>query len=318
MDYEYIYKSPDSDEIEIIYWGTLVLLFLGLIFLIYYIKCISRPMRILNYLAINHLSSSYLHIVCIAVYNLFEDDEDVTSVADTIIYSTYSTLDLLITFSTASLSLCSIIRIFIPELAELYTKRDMAYVSAFCLTVMELYEFLFGFIYKDFDDNVVLQSSLRITTVTLIMSATFFILVCLIITAFFNSAIRSSLCSIFIVHISVYLVSDVLFILYSFYTKSYLGAVFSIILLSRLVVEMAWFIIYNCLFGDYIFVAEGDLSTPESREQNWRDEDDELSVNENGNNIGFVLTDTEVHRLENENNPKSSKASKCCSMIICC
>lgn len=266
----------NTTELRVIEWGLSVLFLCAIMFLIYYVKYIPSPMRIINFQAMTHIFYMYLHLIFIVLYNT------IPILQSEVIFDIYSTTDLLLILSGACLTLNSVLRVYIPESAEFYFKKDMISLSTFFLGIIESFEYIFCWLYDDFlkqfygYDSKILQSSLRLTSISLLLSTTIFILACLLVTIFLRTRIRRSLCLFFIIHLSVTFWSDMMFILYNFYTQTKWGSLFAVILITRPVVEMVLFIVSNSpRMTRYLFVTEEELIAAANAEKYWSESEED-------------------------------------------
>uniref|UniRef100_A0A2H1WTQ0 SFRICE_023255 n=1 Tax=Spodoptera frugiperda TaxID=7108 RepID=A0A2H1WTQ0_SPOFR len=128
-----------SDVVFVHPWCLLAVTILLLALAIYMSIWSKIPEELYRCLAIQHIMVSYLHVTCLTFYNKnWTLDLDLL---DTFLDETYSQLDLIIVFTTASLSWIVFLRMFLFRNGEeLYTLKEITIFSTLSIAVIEAYQ----------------------------------------------------------------------------------------------------------------------------------------------------------------------------------
>ncbi|KAF9812951.1 hypothetical protein SFRURICE_016021 [Spodoptera frugiperda] len=157
-----------SDVVFVHPWCLLAVTILLLALAIYMSIWSKIPEELYRCLAIQHIMVSYLHVTCLTFYNKnWTLDLDLL---DTFLDETYSQLDLIIVFTTASLSWIVFLRMFLFRNGEeLYTLKEITIFSTLSIAVIEAYQQMMELI----ESPQIVIDGLRLTCVLLIMSVPF-------------------------------------------------------------------------------------------------------------------------------------------------
>lgn len=220
-------------------WGlAVVIIFLAA--LILYIGLWSKiPEELYRLLALQHVGFGCLQVTCLALYNL----KFRVAFFNDILEDAYSSLDLVVTFTTACLSWIVFLRVFLFRNGEeLYSLKQMTIFSSLSIAVIETYEWLMSLV----EVSSSLLPALRLTSVLLIMSVPVVVFV-LLLKSFIttSSEVPKFQAVFFMAYLLMFIGSDVLLLRFNLHCDSSYMLLWSIFLYLRLLVEIALYIVFD-------------------------------------------------------------------------
>lgn len=250
-DYDMYYQVDKMNitetEFEIFPPCTAALTVLIVSFLIYILVCSALPKDVFKYLAMQHLLTGYLHVLCVTLYHYFLP----LSIYSTIILFIATSLDLVLTYTTSCIAWIVFLRLYLFKDGEdLYTITGVTVFSSIFLCIIKGYEMLMN----AFDDDSFLVPTLRLTSILLIMCISFSVL-CItllcVLSTLVNISVPQSIFAIF--HISLLLLSDITLLRFNFDSGSNLDMLWSSLLFIRLVVEVIWYFVHDQFLYKIVF-----------------------------------------------------------------
>lgn len=230
-----------SDVVFVHPWCLLAVTILLLALAIYMSIWSKIPEELYRCLAIQHIMVSYLHVTCLTFYNknwILDLD-----ILDTFFEETYSQLDLIITFTTASLSWIVFLRMFLFRNGEeLYTLKEITIFSTLSIAVIEAYQQMMELI----ESPQIVIDGLRLTCVLLIMSVPF-VVILLLLRSLFSSTSEVPKCQalFFMAYLLLFLLSDGFLLRFNLYKKNSFVLLWSVLLYVRLVVEIVFYVVFD-------------------------------------------------------------------------
>lgn len=231
-------------------WSCILLSIFILIFLIFIYKHLNKALNPKNYLVLQHIFVCYLHIVCIVIYNLGLSP-DICYLINVLYYF----LDLVIPFHTLCLSNIMFLNIFFFRNNEqLYSKKEILLFSNITLMVMEFLELALSTAFNIMS-VIDAKAVMRLTSVLLVMSIPLGILVLLTSALLMKSSdIPKSQCLLFLIHISIFVLSDFILLFYNITIKNIFIIIHPVLLCLRIAIEMIWYIVYNKYFCKSLYL----------------------------------------------------------------
>lgn len=219
-------------------WSLAMVTFL-LVILVFYLNISSKlPEELYRCLALEHLASGCLQVTCLTFYNLNFDIELLSDALE----EAYSSMDLVITLTTACLSWIIFLRVFLFRNGEkLYSLKQLTIFSTLSMGVIEAYEWLISLVASD-----PLFPALRLTSVLLIMSVpvvVFMLLLKSLLTP--SSEVPKFQALFFMAYLLMFISSDMLLLRFNLHSVSSCSLLSSIFLYLRLGVETVLYIVFD-------------------------------------------------------------------------